>query len=163
MVLDNERGKGCAQREKGQRMMMMMMKQMPRTLSHVIDVHHRVRRKLNIARRHINIYIYTPGRAMLMRLSFFSPLIAGNRGARFVFASLSSIAISFSSSSSFSSFLFFFFSTQRTTPRVIHCDGTPLPLVFRSSLNKQAPIKVPGVYSTSGSRDHQSRRICEAL
>jgi len=143
-------------------MMMMMMKQMPRTLSHVIDVHHRARRKLNIARRHINIY--TPGRPVLMQLSFFllsSPVIAV---ARFVFASLFLLAISSSSctSSSSSSFSFFFF-TQRTTPRVINCDGTPLPLVFRSSLNKQAPIKVPGVYSTSGSRDHQSRRICEAL
>lgn len=111
MDLDNEKGKGCAQREKGQGMMM-MMKQMPRTLSHVIDVHHRVRRKLNIARRHINIY--TPGLRCVDATIIFSPLIAGNRGARFVFASLSSIAISFSSSSSFSSFLFFFHATHNT-------------------------------------------------
>lgn len=135
---------------------------MPRTLSHVIDVHHRVRRKLNIARRHINIY--TPEHVVLMQLSFFllsSPVIAVGR---FVFASLFHrylllllLLILF-----FFLFVLFFF-TRRTTPRVIHCDGTPLPLVFRSSLNKQAPIKVPGIYSTSGSRDHQSRRICEAL
>jgi len=98
-------------------MMMMMMKQMPRTLSHVIDVHHRARRKLNIARRHINIY--TPGRAVLMQLSFFllsSPVIAV---ARFVFASLFLLAISSSSctSSSSSSFSFFFFHAAHNTTR----------------------------------------------
>lgn len=66
---------------------------MPRTLSHVIDVHHRARRKLNIARRHINIY--TPGRAVLMQLSFFLlPSLVIAVVARFVFALPSSNAIS---------------------------------------------------------------------
>ena len=52
-----KRERECRKRKRRYREeMMMMMKQMPRTLSHVIGVHHRVRRKLNIARRHINIY-----------------------------------------------------------------------------------------------------------
>lgn len=95
----------------------------------------------------------------------FSPLIAGNRGRslRFRFPSLPPLSLLRPPPRPLLLPLRSFFFTQRTTPRVIHCDGMPLPLVFRSSLNKQAPIKVPGVYSTSGSRDHQSRRICEAL
>lgn len=70
------------QEEEEEEEMTTMMKQMPRTLSHVIDVHHRARRKLNIARRHINIYIYmyvymythACARAVLMQRLFFSLL-----------------------------------------------------------------------------------------
>lgn len=97
-----------------------------------------------------------------MQPSFFrlSRLVASNRAvARFAFALLFHRI-------PYLLFLLFvspFFFPRRATPRMIHRDGTPLPLVFRSSLNKQAPIKVPGLHSTSGSRDHQSRRICEAL
>lgn len=133
-----------------------MMRQMPRTLSHVIDVHHRARRKPNIARRHINIY--TLGRAVLMQRSFFSlslsslsfssPVIAV---ARFSRSLLSSSLVSLVHLLFLHLLLFFhlfsllpFFFSRRATPRVIHCDGTSLPLVFRSALNKQAPIKVSG-------------------
>jgi len=68
-VVTNRRSPTTREREKVDGDGTTMMKQMPRSLSHVIDVHHRARRKPNIARRHINIY--TPGRAVLMQPSFF--------------------------------------------------------------------------------------------